>query len=124
MPTTKYVRALENRVTQDPLPRCSVAVHSFLRFHENTTDPVGVPDRDLTVADSFTALPVRAREGLADTVVVVGCLVATCAEAVAALAGSANIAQGAVTTAGADPSLTGPAPARWPRDLVSSCVGA
>jgi hypothetical protein len=83
-----------------------------MRFHVNTTLPAGVPTRDLTVADNFTGLWVKVLEGLADTVVVVVCSLAMCAEAVAALAGSANIAQAAVTTVVADSSRTRPAPTR------------
>jgi len=102
VPTTRYVRALENLVKQNPEPLCSVAVQSFLPFQVNLTDPVGVPTRDLTVADSFTAAPTNAIPGVAVTLVLVGCL--TSGDAVAALAGRAHSAQAAVATAVTDTS--------------------
>jgi hypothetical protein len=98
------VRALENLVKQNPEPLCSVAVQSFLPFHVNLTDPAGVPTRDLTVADSFTAAPMNALPGVAVTLVVVGCR--TSGDVVAALAGSAHSAQVAVATAVTDTSRT------------------
>ena len=91
------MRALENLAKQNPEPLCSTAVQSLLPCHVNLTDPVGVPTRDLTLADSFTRAPTNAVPGVALTVVVVACL--TCGDAVAALAGSAHSAQVAVATA-------------------------
>ena len=104
------MRALENLVKQNPEPLCSVAVQSFMPFHVNLTDPVGVPTRDLTLADSFTRAPTNAVPGVALTVVVVTCL--ACGDAVAALAGSAHRAQVAVTRAVTDIRRARPAPAR------------
>jgi hypothetical protein len=98
------VPALEKRDEQNPEPRRNLAVHSFLPFQVNTTLPVGVPTRDLTVADSLTVLPTNALAGLADTVVVVMCLRTMAAEALAALAWRANRAPVAVTTAAPDSS--------------------
>jgi hypothetical protein len=116
------MRALENLVTQNPEPLCSTAVQSVLPRHVNLTDPVGMPTRDLTLADSFTRAPTNAVPGAAVTVVVVACL--TCGAAVAAPAGSAHRAQVAVTTAATDTSRTKPAVARWPWGMAVFPVGA
>ena len=116
------MRALENLVKQNPEPLCSTAVQSVLPRHVNLTDPVGMPTRDLTLADSFTRAPTNAVPGVAVTVVVVACL--TCGAAVAALAGSAHNAQVAVTRAVTDTRRARPAPARWPWGVASFPVGA
>ena len=106
MPFTQYVPALENLTRQDPDPRRSVATHSLLPFQVNVTSPAGVPTRDLTVADSLTVCRTNARDGVADTVVVVPCLAITWVDEVAALAGRAHSAQVAVATAVTDTSRT------------------
>ena len=63
-----------------PCDRC--AEHSVPLPDLNVTTPVGVLPDEVTVADSFTAAPTDAFDGVAITVVVVGCGGTICTRAV------------------------------------------